>query len=406
MKLREYQKRNSDKAVELIKNYNIAYLSMEVRTGKTLTALAACEKLQKKEVLFVTKKKAIQSIKNDYENFGFNFDLKLINYESLHKLDYLPDIIIIDEAHGLGAFPKPSLRTKQLKIICKDLPIIYLSGTPTPESHSQIYHQFFISSFSPFIESNFYKWANLYINKKKKYLYNKEINDYSEGIKALIDEKTKHLFISFTQLQAGFDNLINEAVLFVEMKQSTHNLAKLIQRDLVYESEKGVILADTPAKLMQKLHQIYSGTVKTEDSDKIIFDTSKADFIKQYFEGRKIAIYYKFIAEGELLRSIFTNHTDSPEEFNDNDDKVFISQVVSGREGVNLSSADNIVFYNIDFSAVSYWQARDRMSSKTRTKENKVYWIFCKGGIEEKIYKTVQDKKNYTLKYFKNDFGE
>jgi hypothetical protein len=34
---------------------------------------------------------------------------------------------------------------------------------------------------------------------------------------------------------------------------------------------------------------------------------------------------------------------------------------------------------------------------------NEVYWIFANRGIEKKIYKTVMEKKDYTLKIFKQD---
>jgi hypothetical protein len=37
-------------------------------------------------------------------------------------------------------------------------------------------------------------------------------------------------------------------------------------------------------------------------------------------------------------------------------------------------------------------------------KFNNIYWIFSKGGIEDKIYQAVQEKKDYTLSYFKKDF--
>ena len=44
---------------------------MQTRTGKTLTALTAAENYGAKNVLFVTKKKAIDSIVSDYELGGF-----------------------------------------------------------------------------------------------------------------------------------------------------------------------------------------------------------------------------------------------------------------------------------------------------------------------------------------------
>jgi len=80
---------------------------------------------------------------------------------------------------------------------------------------------------------------------------------------------------------------------------------------------------------------------------------------------------------------------------------VYISQIQSGREGINLSAADFLVMYNIDFSALSYWQARERMNDKLRTKPSVVVWVMSEDGIEQKIYNVVQNKKDYTLQHFK-----
>ena len=88
-------------------------------------------------------------------------------------------------------------------------------------------------------------------------------------------------------------------------------------------------------------------------------------------------------------------------EFNQADDLVFISQIQSGREGINLSTADCLIMYNIDFSAVSYWQARARLQTKDRAAPAIVFWIFTDGGIEEKIYNVVQSKKDFTLNHYK-----
>jgi hypothetical protein len=58
------------------------------------------------------------------------------------------------------------------------------------------------------------------------------------------------------------------------------------------------------------------------------------------------------------------------------------------------------VFYNIDFSATSYWQSKDRMTTKDRL-VNDVYWIFAVGGIEHDVYKAVTAKLDYTVNHFK-----
>jgi len=256
--LRDYQISISDKATILLKEYGIAYLSMEVRCGKTLTSLKTAENYGAKNVLFFTKKKAKQSIIDDYNMLSPSFVLTVENYEQASKLQSDYDLIILDEAHCNSQFPIPAKRITHLKKICAGKPIIYLSGTPTPESHSQIFHQLHISSFSPFAEyKNFYKWANDYVILKKKYFFNRQINDYSCAKKEKIDEKIKHLFISYTQQEAGFEMFVDEKILFVKMNDMTYNLADLLVKKRVYISARGnEILGDTEVKLKNKLHQI------------------------------------------------------------------------------------------------------------------------------------------------------
>jgi hypothetical protein len=212
--------------------------------------------------------------------------------------------------------------------------------------------------------------------------------------------------ISHTQQQSGFETSIEEEVLYVEMSDQTKMIVKKLERDLVVEGKEEVILADTPVKLMQKVHQLCSGTVKFESGNSMVIDTTKAEFIRSRFATNNIGIFYKFKAELKALKQVFGNQlTESLEEFDAGMCQVIALQIVSGREGISLKNADFVVFYNIDFSATSYWQARDRMTTMDR-KFNKVYWIFSVGGIEDKIYKAVKSKRNYTLNIFKKDYEQ
>ena len=87
IKFRDYQKSIISKGVKCLFDYGFVYLSMEVRTGKTLTSLGILDKMMiVNKVLFITKKKAISSIESDYKLLSPGFDLTVINYESLHRM--------------------------------------------------------------------------------------------------------------------------------------------------------------------------------------------------------------------------------------------------------------------------------------------------------------------------------
>tara|TARA_Y100001938_G_scaffold97433_1_gene133362 strand:- start:679 stop:1830 length:1152 start_codon:yes stop_codon:yes gene_type:complete len=379
---------------------------MEVRTGKTLTALGVAEKLGINNLLFVTKKKAIGSIEADYKKLMPGYKITVINYESLHKVTGKFDLLVLDEAHTLGAYPKPSKRTKLVKeIILRQNPfVILMSGTPTPESFSQIYHQVYACPKNPFNQyKSFYKFAKEYVNVVQKVINSFHINNYDDG-KPVILDRMKPYMISYTQKEAGFKSEIKEHVLKVEMSKLTYEFVKEMREHgiITGKKTKEVILGDTGVKKMSKIHQLFSGTVKLENGKRMVTDLSKARFIRTKFKQMKVGIYYKFKAEYDALKQVYGDDlTDDLQEFKKSNKNIAL-QIVSGREGISLKEADCLVYYNIDFSALSYWQSRDRMTTKDSTVSD-VYWIFAERGIETKIYKTVTKKKDYTLRHFKKD---
>ena len=404
MKFRKYQSEIIDKAFDVLVKYRFVYLSMQVRTGKTLTAMGTAQKLGVDNMLFVTKKKAISSIEDDYKLLSPKFHLTVINYESLHKVEGEYECIVLDEAHGMGAYPKPSKRTKMIKqIIKKQNPfVILMSGTPTPESFSQMYHQVYACPHNPFRNyTNFYKFAKDYVNVVQIRIGAMPHNNYSSGKQSILDQMKPYM-ISYTQKEAGFKVETIEKVLKVKMSDLTYSMVKQLKKNLVIEGSDEVVLADTGVKLMSKLHQLFSGTVKFESGKATVIDLSKAEFIRTQFKNQKIGIFYKFKAEYDALKEVYGDDlTSDLKEFKTTDKNIAL-QVVSGREGISLKEADCLVNYNIDFSALSYWQSRDRMTTKDSI-QNDVYWIFSEKGIEEKIYRAVTKKKDYTLKHFEKD---
>lgn len=403
MVARDYQINIAEQAADMLRTKSIAYLVMQVRTGKTLTAFLTAEKLGVENVLFVSKLKAIPGIQSDFEKYGGQFFMTFINYESLHKLKGNFDLIILDEAHCLGQFPIPAKRTELLKEICAYKPILYLSGTPTPETYSQWFHQFWVSSFSPFPHRNFYKWHHEYGIPKTKYVYNRELNDYSEVIAETINPIVNPYLLTWTQQEAGFEMPVDERIVTIPMPERIALAVKIMRRDKIIQTKSGAtVLGDTAVKELGKIHQICSGTVKDEDGGFHLISDYKTRYIAQHYQGRKIAIFYKFQAELELLRQTFGNRLIfCPESFNAaGPDRVFVSQIQSGREGINIATADVLIMLNIDFSATSYWQSRARLQTKDRKTPALVHWIFAEGGIEKYVYGQVSKKKDFTVSHY------
>ena len=433
----KYQKDLSTDIAQLVQSYGLAYLAAEMRIGKTLTALEACRLLlddsEAKEsratepwngatmplVVFVTKLKAIDSVNKDYEDCEYKnfFDLIVINYESIHKnVHYLKDcdVVILDEAHGLGQFPKPAMKTRELKICIEGKPIIYLSGTPSPESYSQLYHQLWVSSYSPWAKyKNFYAWARDYVKVKEQRFSGVVVKNYSDANKERIFTETHHIFRSFTQSDAGFEvSSVTETRIPVVMSAEVARMTRELKLTRMTSFQGIEIVCNTASAFRSCVHQISSGTCITECIDDdgdvykkgLILDTSKAKYIRDNYEGQKIAVFYQFVAERDMLELVLENTTSDPKVFASDPKSVYISQIQSGSQGVDLSVADVLIFLNINFSAMHYIQSRARLQKMNRTKPAVVHYLCAVGGIEERILNMVQNKEDYTLSHFMRDY--
>ena len=320
---------------------------------------------------------------------GFVYDIEV---EDNHN--YLAEKILV---HNCGAFPKPSNRAKEFKARFSRIPLILLSGTMASESYSQVYHQFYLSAYSPFSQyKNFYAWSKVFTQPTLKYVSYGTINDYSAAKIDLIDAVIQPYILKFTQENAGFESKVNEKVIYFD--SCNKKIIDKLKKDNIVEGKEEVILADSGVKMMSKLHQLESGTIKFESGNSMVIDNSKALFIAEHFKGKKLAIFYYYIEEFHLLQFAFPNHTTDIEEFNTTN-KHYIGQQYSSAMGINLSSADCLVFFNFGFSGTNYIQSIDRLTTISR-KENDVYFIYGKGSLTEKIHQVVKQKKTFTLKQF------
>lgn len=406
--LRDYQEDIAQRAALLLREHGVAYLAMQVRTGKTLTALRTAALCGAKSVLFITKKKAIESIRMDYRDKLNNasFALEVVNYEGLHKVTGQYDLMVCDEAHGLGQYPKPSERALTVRGMAQrnGCPVLLLSGTPTPESYAQMFHQLWAAGAGPWKSyANFYAWFKDYGQPMSRWINQRQVQVYDNVDRERVLADIEPLMITFTQEEAGFEAPVLERIQELPMPAKIRAGIDYLKKNRVLTTQAGyVIMADTAVKMMQKHHQLCGGTVITEEGERLIVDLSKAEWIRIELAGLKVAVFYKYQAERDALEQVLGCGCDTPEAFNlaEGAARIYL-QIQSGREGVNLSTADVLVMYNIDFAAVSYWQARARMQTLDRTEPAKVLWLMFEGGIERRIYETVMEKKDFTLQHYR-----
>ena len=81
--------------------------------------------------------------------------------------------------------------------------MILLSGTVTPESYSQYFHQITVSNHSPWKHyKNFYRWSDKFVKIGIIYTSYGQSKDYSNAKYDMIMRDIEHLIITFTQKEA------------------------------------------------------------------------------------------------------------------------------------------------------------------------------------------------------------
>ncbi|PWZ05304.1 DNA helicase INO80 [Zea mays] len=115
--------------------------------------------------------------------------------------------------------------------------------------------------------------------------------------------------------------------------------------------------------------------------------TKMLDILEDYMNFRK---FKYFRLDGS---SAISDRRDMVRDFqNRNDIFVFLLSTRAGGLGINLTAADTVIFYEIDWNPTQDQQAMDRTHRLGQTKEVTVYRLICKDTIEEKILQRAKQK--------------
>lgn len=380
--------------VDVIREHGLVYVSAEERTGKTLSSILAAEALSVQKILILTKKKALEGWEDTLNRFHHNKVYTLCNYHSAHKLGNQEfDLIILDESHSyLSGYPKVGAIWRQVAVFTKDKPIVYLSATPSAQSLSLLYHQFKLSSWSPWHNyKNFYDWHKVYGIPHKIRAGSHLVNQYNKTKDFF--PWIKHLFVSLSRTQIGFNHEPNDVVHYVHLKAQSKVLYERLEKTQILEEYE--ILGDTPTKLLTKLHQICGSACKNETGDVVKLDgKEKLEYLlKTFGHLDKVAILAKYTAEIEMLEQFI------PEGW-------LVGQIKRFAEGVDFSMYDTQVVYSLDFSASTYFQMRARQANYFREKPIDVHFLLVKDSVDEHVYRSVQDKRDFTWRYYTDHKGK
>lgn len=326
----------------------------------------------------------------------------VINYELAFRRPELAKLedftLMLDESSLIQ-----NENSKRSRFILKKLHpenVILLSGTPTGGKYERLWSQLSLLGWK--------------ISKK---LFYKQYVDFhyddNEGFPIMIIDGYKNVE-RLKQKMRDYGCIFMKTEEVIDLPEQIHNTIKVpttkeyrkFRKDCIVTVDETELVGDTTLTKMLYERQLCGQ-----------YNQEKLAAFKDLVESTndRLVVFHNFTAERAKLASIahlecgrtvgFVNGDtkDGIDVFNEHDNCVLFVQYQAGAMGLNLQKANKIVYFTPPLGSEIFEQSKKRIHRVGQDKPCFYYYLTCKGSIEEKIYKTLAMRKDYTDKLFEED---
>jgi len=338
---------------------------------------------------------ALQNAINDCVPMGYIF---VINYELAFRrpeLSKLKDFtLMLDESSLIQ-----NEKAKRSKFILKKLQpknVILLSGTPTGGKYERLWSQLRLLGWD-INKTTFY---NTYVEY--------HFEEYAPMVKTLVVDGYKNVDrLKRKMREYGCHFLKTDEVMdlpeqtFTTVKVPASKEYRKFRKDRVVTVGEELLVGDNSLINMLYERQLCGQYSK----DKL---AAFEDLIESTED--RLIVFYNFTAELVQLQSIAMSHgrycsvvngyRKDLTAYEEYDNSVTFIQYQAGAMGLNLQKANKIIYYSPPLSSELYEQSKKRINRIGQERTCYYYNLVVKGGIEERIYKTLAMRKDFTERLF------
>lgn len=383
--------------------------------GKTLIGSTKATKLDKPILLICQKSKiddwtehfqsqhedwTIYNLRKNLDDFLKSKDNKrvgIINYESSWRRPELSKLkgftLLLDESSLIQ-----NDKSKQSKFITKLKAdnVVLLSGTPCSGRYDKLYSQL--------------KLLGLKMTKKAYLDRYCNFIDLWLGFRSVKVLDTKKPYKNVDELKRVMGDLgcyfmKTEEVIdlpsqrFITIKVKPHKAYNTFKKDnyVVYNNTEYV--GNTSLTSLLCMRQLAS--------------INKAEKVKELLESTedRLIIFYNFDSELSILKelcssrplSVVNGKNKDLSAYEIKDNSITLIQYQAGAMGLNLQKANKIIYYSPPVRSDLFEQSKKRTHRVGQEKPCVYYLLSC--DIEDKIYKVLEQKKDYTDELFKVERG-
>ena len=332
----------------------------------------------------------------------YNYDLLcgltivgVINYELAFRrpqISQLKDFtLLLDESSLIQN--ETAKRSKFILNKLKPANVILLSGTPTGGKYENLWSQMRLLGWD--ISKTTY-W-NTFINYHYEDMGgfpHKIIDDYKnvERLKRKMREYGCH----FLKTDEVMDL---PAQIFTKVKVPASKKYKKFKKDRVVEVDGTQLLGDNTLTKMLYERQLCGQ-----------YSKDKLEAFKDLVESTndRLIVFYNFTAELHAMVcglfdrpvSIVNGNEKSLSNYDKYDNSITFIQYQAGAMGLNLQKANKIIYFSPPLSSELYEQSKKRINRIGQDRTCYYYNLTVTGSVEERIYKTLAMRKDFTEALF------
>lgn len=195
----------------------------------------------------------------------------------------------------------------------------------------------------------------------------------------------------------------------IDLPDQIHNVLKIenikeykqFKKDRIVTIEDKLLVGDTSLSKLLYLRQLASQ-----------YNKNKLEALKELVEATndRIIIFYNFNEErikiAKMLDkplSIIAGDMKDLTHYEKYDNSITLVQYQAGATGINLQKANKVIYYSQPPSSELFEQSKKRIHRIGQKNNCMYYYLITKDSIEERIFETLKQRKDYTDELFRKD---
>ena len=432
-------------AFEAVKDLDYSAIFHEQGLGKTKIAIDLLlywlEKRDIDTVMIVTKKQLIRNWENEFafhthikpqtlsSNKSDNFYILnspsrviITNFETITGeeerltlfLKARNTAIIIDESTKIKN-PESKLTQSFFHLAPLFKIRTIMTGTPVANRPYDIWSQIYFLDFGQSLGSDFNRFKantdltnSMVNNSDERRTFEDSVASIFDKIKSVAVRETKNSGVISLPSKEYYNVLCS----FEDKQEVLYN--KIKDEMQVFVQQNGEAVLDDSEACLKRLLRLVQVASNPRLVDELYGAFSGKEVkLKELIEtiinrGEKVIVWSSFIENSEYFSRMYKQYSPvkihgrmsiedrnkSVERFKYGDAKILFATPQAAKEGLTLTVANNVIFYDRGFNLDDYLQAQDRIHRISQQKTCNIYNLMMKNSVDIWVDKLLQAKQN------------